>query len=85
MGASCEAGAAEGGGDKLVVTASETKEISEFAVLAAEAVGGTVALEAAHASDPALDAAMVLFKAVVQVGAGTVPDRPAQHGRIALG
>ena len=75
-GACCEAKAAEGGGDRLVVTASETEEISEFAVLAAEAVGGTVALEGAHASDPALDAAMVLFGAVVQVGAGAVPDRP---------
>ena len=62
------------------MTTAGTKEISEFAVLPAEAVGGIVTLEAAHTSDPALDAAVVLLKAVVQVGAGAVPDRPAQHG-----
>ena len=59
--------------------ASGAEEISEFAVLPAEAVGGVVALEAAHTSDPALDAAMVLLEAIVQVGAGAVPDRLAQH------
>ena len=56
------------------MTTAGTKETSEFAVLLAEAVGGIVALEAAHTSDPALDAAMILFETVVQVGAGPVPD-----------
>ncbi len=78
-GAFCEAEAAEGGGDCLVVTAARTEEIAKFAVLPAEAMGGVVALEAAHTSDPALDAAMVLLKAVVEVGAGAVADRLAQH------
>ncbi len=84
-GAFCEAEAAEGGGDGLVVTATRAKEIAKFAVLAAEAAGGVMDLEAAHTSDPALDAAMVLLKTVVQVGAGPVPDGLAQHVRIALG
>ena len=48
-------------------------------MLPAEAVGGVVALEAAHASDPALDAPMVLFQAVAQVGVGAVLDGLAQH------
>ena len=73
-GASCEAEAAGGGGDDLAVTVSETEEVAAFAALAAEALGRLTALEAAHTSDPALDAAMVLFEAVVQVGAGAVPD-----------
>ncbi len=45
-------------------------------MLATEAAGSLMALEAAHTSDPALDAAMVLFKAVVQVGTRPVPDGP---------
>ena len=43
-------------------------------MLATEAVRSVMALEAAHTSDPALDATMVLFKAVVQVGTRPVPD-----------
>ena len=49
-------------------------------MLSAEAVGGVMAFEAVHASDPALDAAMVLLEVVVEVGAGPVMDGPAQHG-----
>ena len=48
-------------------------------MLATEAVRSVMALEAAHTSDPALDATMVLFKAVVQVGTRPVPDGFAQH------
>ena len=65
-GAFDSAGSAESGGDDLVVTASRAEEVAEFAVLFAEAVGGVMAREAAHTSDPALDAAMVLLKAVVK-------------------
>ena len=61
------------------MTVLEAKEVAEFAVLSAEAVGSVMAREAAHTSHPALDAAMVLLEAVVQVGAGAVADRPAQH------
>ena len=43
-------------------------------MLATEAARSVMALEAAHTSDPALDAAMVLFKAIVQVGTRPVPD-----------
>ena len=45
----------------------------------AEAVGGVVALEAAHTSDPTLDAAMALLETIAQVGAGAVADPLAQH------
>lgn len=37
-------------------------------------------LEAAHAADPAIDAAMILLEPVVKVGAGAMPDPLAQHG-----
>ena len=79
-GAFCEAATAEGGEDGLVVTATGTEKVAEFAVLPAEAVGRIVALEAAHTSDPTLDAAMVLLEPVVQVGAGPMPDGLAEHG-----
>ena len=75
-----EAGAAEGSGDDLVVTATRSEEISELTMLSTEAVGGVMALEASPTSDPAFDAAMVLLEPVVQVGAGAVPDGLAQHG-----
>jgi hypothetical protein len=48
-------------------------------MLATESVGRVMSLEAPHTSDPSLDAAMILFKAVVQVGAGPVPHRLPQH------
>ena len=78
-GTSCKSEAAEGSGDGLVVTETRAEEISELAVFAAEAVGGVAALETAHTSDPALDAAMVLLKPVVQVRLGAVADRLTQH------
>ena len=70
--ASWEAEAAEEGGHGLIVTATRTEEIPEFAMLAAVAMGRFMALEAAHAVDPVLDAAVVLLEAVVHVGADAV-------------
>lgn len=75
-----EAGATKGSGDDLIVTATRAKKIAEFAVFSTEALGGIMAFEASHTSDPALDAAMVLFKTIVQVGTGPVPHGLAQHG-----
>jgi hypothetical protein len=49
----------------VVVTAAGTKELTEFVVFAAEAFCGVAGLEAPHTSDPALDAAMILFKSIV--------------------
>jgi hypothetical protein len=72
-------GAAESGRDNLVVTTAGAKEISEFTMLATEAARGVRALEPAHTSDPAFDAAMVLFKTIVEVNAGPVPHRLSQH------
>jgi hypothetical protein len=37
------------------------KEVAQFIVLAAEAVGRTMLFEAAHTLDPYFDPAMVLF------------------------
>jgi len=72
-------GAAESGWDNLVVATAGTKEISEFTMLATEAARGVRALEAAHTLDPSFDAAMVLFKTIVEVNAGPVPHRLSQH------
>jgi hypothetical protein len=75
-----EAGAAKGSGDDLIVTATRAKKIAEFAVFSTEALGGIVAFEASHTSDPAFNATMVLFKTIVQVGTGPMPHGLAQHG-----
>jgi hypothetical protein len=64
----------------LVVTAPGAEEIAQLAMLATETAGGVIALETTHTSDPAFDAAKILFKAIVEVCAGQVPHRPAQHG-----
>ncbi len=56
-----KAGAAEGSGDDLVVTATRAKELAEFTVFSTEAIGGIIILEASHTSGPTLDAAMVLL------------------------
>jgi hypothetical protein len=60
----CKAGAMERGGDDLFVTAAGTEEITKFIMLATEAVGRVMNLEAPHTSDPSFDAAMILFDAV---------------------
>ena len=61
------------------MTAARTEEISEFTMLATETAGCPMILEAAHTSDPSLDAAKILFETVVQVGTRSVPDRLAQN------
>jgi hypothetical protein len=48
--------------DDLFVTTARTEDIAEFAMLATEAVGRVMVLEAPHTSGPSFDAAMVLFK-----------------------
>ncbi|MGI4801842.1 MAG: hypothetical protein ACRYG8_48995 [Janthinobacterium lividum] len=49
------------------MTATRAEEITEFAMLAAEPGGRVMVLEAAHTSDPALDAAMVLLETAIQI------------------
>jgi hypothetical protein len=61
------------------VMAARTKDIAEFAVFAAEAPGGGVALKAAHTLDPAFDAAVILLETIVQVGVHLMPDGLSQH------
>ncbi len=68
------------GWDMLVMAGARAKEVAEFVVAAAEALGRGEALEAPHTSDAAFDAAVVLLKAVVFVGAGPVDNPPAQRG-----
>ena len=63
----------------LVVTGSASEEVAKFIVLSAEPVSRFMLVEAAHTSDPTLDPAMVLFKAIVQVDIRPVADVVAQR------
>jgi hypothetical protein len=49
------------GGDVLVVAGPEAKEVAEFVMASAEALRRTEALEAAHTSDAAFDAPVILL------------------------
>src|ERR1700756_1523244 len=49
--------ATERGGDDLFVTTARTEEIAGFTMLATEAVGRVMVIEAAHTSGPSFDAA----------------------------
>ena len=51
--------------ETLWLTATRAKEIAEFTMLAAEAAGRVMILEAAHTLDTALDAAVILLEPVV--------------------
>ena len=53
------------GRDVLIVAGAGAEEVAEFVVAPTEALGRGEALEAAHASDAAFDAAMILFQAIV--------------------
>jgi hypothetical protein len=56
------------------VTAVETQEMAEFTMLATEAIGSLVALEALHTSDPTFNPSMILFDVVIQVSTGPYGD-----------
>ena len=53
------------GRDMLVVAGAEAEEVAEFVMASTEALGRHEALEAAHASDAAFDAAVVLLQSIV--------------------
>ncbi len=57
------------GRDMLVVAGAGAEGVAELVVASTEALGRRKALEAAHTSDAAFDAAVVLFQAIVFVGA----------------
>jgi len=60
----------------LIVTGAGTREVAEFIMLSAKTLRRVTILEAAHTSDASLDAAVILFEPVVQVGARPVQDPP---------
>ncbi len=66
--------ATAGGGDVLVVAGAEAEEVAEFVVASTEPLRRREALEAAHASDAAFDAAVVLLQGTVNLGRGWQPD-----------
>ena len=52
------------GGNRLVVAGAEAEEVAELVMASTEPLGRAEALEAAHASDAAFDAAVVLLQAL---------------------
>ena len=74
-----EVTASTGGRNILVVTAAAAEEVTELIVLSAKPVCRIMLLEAAHASDPSLDPAMILFKSIVQVHIRPMADFAAQR------
>src|SRR3954471_6321320 len=68
------------GGDVLIVAGAGAEEVAEFVVAPTEALGRGEALEAAHTSDAAFDAAMILFQAIVFVATGAMGDPPVLSG-----
>ncbi len=69
----------------MVVTTAATEEISKFAMLTAEAVDGIATLEASHAADPALGAAMVCSSRLFRVALVRYRTASPNTPRIALG
>src|SRR5215217_8813482 len=67
------------GGDGLVVAGARAEEVAELVVASTEPVRRHEALEPAHTSDPAFDAAVILLEPVVPVRAGPVHDPPAER------
>ena len=67
------------GWDVLVVTRAESEEGAELIVSSTEPPRGADFLEAAHTSDPAFHAPMILLQPIVLVSAGSVLDVPAQR------
>ena len=67
------------GGDGLVVTRAKAERVAELIVTSTEPLGRGQALEPAHTSDPAFEAAVALFKAVVLVRAVAMLDASAQR------
>ncbi len=57
--------AAAVGWDTLVVAGAGAEEVAELVVAPTEALGGGEALEAAHTSDAAFDAPVVLLETIV--------------------
>src|SRR5215211_8223659 len=57
-------------GDVLVVAIATAEKGAELVVASAEPIRGVECLEAAHTSDPAFHAPMILLQPIVLVGAG---------------
>ena len=53
------------GGNMLVVAGAGAEEVAKLVIASAEALRRGEALEAAHTSDAAFDAAVILFQAIV--------------------
>src|SRR5215217_3391396 len=67
------------GGDVLVVAIATAEKGAELVVGSTEPIRGVECLEAAHTSDPAFHAPMILLQPIVLIGAGSVLDVSAQR------
>jgi hypothetical protein len=62
----------------LIAMRARAQDVAEFIMLSAKSLRRITILEAAHTSDASLDAAVILFEPIVQVGARPVQDPPTQ-------
>jgi hypothetical protein len=67
------------GGDVLVVVGLEAEEVAEFVIASTEPLRCIKAFEAAHTSDAAFHAAMILFQSIVLVSTGPMDSPPAER------
>ena len=57
---------------------ADAEEVVEFVIASAESLSGCEALKAAHTSDAAFDAPVILLQPVVSVSTGSMDDSPAE-------
>jgi hypothetical protein len=62
----------------LAVVGAKTEKGTELVISSAEPLGGSECLEAAHTSDPAFEAPVILLESIIQIGAGPVLYMPAE-------
>jgi hypothetical protein len=67
------------GGDVLVVVSLKAEEVAEFVIASAEPLRCIKDFEAAHTSNAAFHAAMILFQSIVLVSIGPMDNPPAER------
>ena len=78
-GAAKEVEPAVFGGDLLIGSGAGTEEVAQLVVGPAEFASRSWALEPAHRTIPAFDAAMILLQSVIEILAVAMPHIRAQH------
>ena len=67
------------GGNRLAMAGADTEKGAELVIASTEPFGSPECFEAAHTSDPAFDAPVILLQPVVLVGAGPMSHLSAER------